>query len=246
MSIRKGSTDVFRGGQKSDGQNKLLCGFAAGILCGIGDILLTYFGDSGTVFFGIANTDIAKSPMLRFELSFLFGLIAAPLFYIGGNSACKYLSEKAGKEHPKICCVFSVGIIIMILCVAVAHSICCSAMMCVKSALEQGICPEMIEEMYYRPLMIPFIVTNIWVTVSEVLVSAAYLYLFCKKKINVPIIFIIFNPICIYIIFTVMKLAAQGLTDNWMITKLFAGGASFGYGLMFLACYFSSGNDSKG
>ncbi len=226
-------------------RNKLLCGFAAGILCGIGDILLTYFGDGGTAFFGITNTDIAKSPMLQFELSFLFGLIAAPLFYIGGNFACKYISEKAGKEHPKICRVFSVGIIIMILCVAAAHSICCSAMMCVKSALEQGISPEMIEEMYYRPLMIPFIVTNIWVTVSEFLVSAAYLYLFCKKKINVPRVFIIFNPICIYLIFTVMKLAAQGLTDNWLITKLFAGGASFGYGLMFLACYFSLGKDSK-
>lgn len=245
MSIRKESTDAFRGGQKSDRRNKLLCGFAAGILCGIGDILLTYFGDNGTAFFSIANTDIANSPMLQFELSFLFGLIAAPLFYIGGNSACKYFSRKAGREHPKICRVFSVGIIIMVLSVAAAHSICCASMMCVKSVLEQGISPEMIEEMYYRPLMIPFIVTNIWVTVSEILVSAAYLHLFCKKKINVPRVFIIFNPICIYLIFTVMKLAAQGLTNDWLITKLFAGGASFGYGLMFLACYFSLGKDSK-
>lgn len=219
----------------------LILGFIAGILCGTGDILIGYFGQSGTTFFGgVVNTDIIDATMWQFELSFVFGLLAAPLMWMAGSSMYLYLKDQVKEKYPRILNTFSFGMKTMIVYVAAAHSVCCIAMMCIKVALEQGMSVDLIESVYWRPLLVPFIVTNIWVTVSELLVSISYIYLVVKRVINVPRILLIFNPICIYVLSDVIGILVRILTKDALLEQLFAGGASFGFGLMFLGCYISA------
>lgn len=222
----------------------LILGFIAGILCGTGDILIGYFGQSGTDFFGgVVNTDIMDAPMWQFELSFVFGLVAAPLMWMAGSSMYLYLKEHSKEKYPRMLQTFSLGMKTMVVCVAAAHSVCCIAMMCVKVALEQGMSVDLIEKVYRVPLLLPFMATNIWVTVSELLVSVSYIYLVVKKVINVPKILLIFNPICIYVLSNIIGSFVLALTKDALLEQLFAGGASFGYGLMFLGCYISARRD---
>ncbi|MCM1181155.1 MAG: hypothetical protein NC347_12915 [Clostridium sp.] len=225
-------------------KNRKYCfilGLIAGILCGAGDILIGYFGQSGTALFGgVVNTDIVTAPMWQFELSFIFGLVAAPLMWLAGSSMYLYIKEQAQGKYPAMLSLFSLGIKIMILYVAAAHSVCCIAMMCIKAALEQGMSAGSIESVYRAPLLMPFMATNIWITVSEFLVSAAYIYLAAKNVIKVPKILLIFNPICIYALSKIIGILVSILTKDTQAGQLFAGGASFGYGLMFLSGYLAA------
>lgn len=219
----------------------LMMGVMAGILCGIGDILLGYFGQSGTSFFGgVVNTDIVAAPMWQFELSFVFGLVAAPLMWMAGSSMYLYLKDWAKEKYPGMLKIFSLGMKIMVICIAAAHSVCCIAMMCIKVALEQGMSVDLIESVYRIPLLIPFMVTNLWVTVSEFFVSVSYIYLVVKKVIKGPKILLIFNPICIYILIEIIGILILTFTKDALLKQLFSGGASFGYGLMFFGCYLSA------
>lgn len=219
----------------------LVMGLIAGILCGTGDILLGYFGQNGMAFLGgVVNTDIAAAPMWQFELSFVFGLVAAPLIWMAGSSMYLCLKDQAKEEYPGILKIFSLGMKIMVICIAAAHSVCCIAMMCIKVALEQGMSVELIESVYRVPLLIPFMATNIWVTVSELLVSVSYIYLVMKNVIKVPKILLVFNPICIYVLSEIIGILVRIFTKDTLLGQLFAGGASFGYGLMFFGCYLSA------
>lgn len=221
----------------------LILGLIAGILCGIGDILIGYFGQRGTAFFGgVVNTDIVAAPMWQFELSFVFGLVATPFMWMAGSSMYLYLKDWAKEKYPIMLKIFSLGIKIMVICIAAAHSVCCIAMMCLKAALEQGMSVDLIESVYRVPLLIPFMATNIWVTVSELLVSVSYIYLIVKRVIKVPKILLIFNPICIYVLSEIIGKLVLVLSKDVLLGQLFAGGASFGYGLMFLGCYISAKN----
>lgn len=228
-------------------KNRRLClilGFISGVLYGAGDILIGYFGQSGTAIFGgVVNTDIINASLWQFELSFAFGLAAAPLMWMAGSSMYLYLKGQAREKYPRMLKIFSFGIKIMVVCVAAAHSICCIAMMCIKVALEQGLSVDLIESVYRIPLLVPFMATNIWVTVSELLVSISYIYLVIKGIINVPKLLLIFNPVCIYILNDIIGILILAFTDDPLLKQLFAGGASFGYGLMFLGCYISAKRD---
>lgn len=222
----------------------LILGFISGVLCGAGDILIGYFGKSGTAIFGgVVNTDIVHAPLWQFELSFVFGLVAAPLMWMAGSSMYLYLKSQAKEKYPKMLHIFSFGMKVMVLCVAAAHSVCCIAMMCMKVALEQGLTVDLIESVYRIPLLVPFMATNIWVTVSELLVSISYIYLVMKRIINVPKLLLIFNPICIYILSEIIGMLILTFTKDVLLKQLFAGGASFGFGLMFLGCYISAKKD---
>lgn len=222
----------------------LILGFIAGVLCGAGDILIGYFGQSGeAIFGGVVNTDIIHASLRQFELSFIFGLVAAPLMWMAGSSMYLYLKSQAKDKYPVMLKIFSLGMKMMVVCVAAAHSVCCIAMMCIKVALEQGLSVDLIESIYRIPLLIPFLATNIWVTVSELLVSVSYIYLVIKGTINVPKPLLVFNPICIYILSNIIGILILAFTDNILLKQLFAGGASFGYGLMFLGCYISAKRD---
>ena len=219
----------------------LILGLIAGILCGIGDILLGYFGQSGTaVFGGVVNTDIVAAPMWQFELSFVFGLVAAPLMWMAGSSMYLYIKDWAEEKYPVMLKIFSLGMKIMVICIAAAHSVCCIAMMCLKVALEQDMSVDVIESVYRVPLLLPFMATNIWVTVSEIFVSVSYIYLVVKKVIKMPKIMLIFNPICIYVLSEVIGKLVLVFSKDMLLGQIFAGGASFGYGLMFFGCYLSA------
>lgn len=219
----------------------LMLGLMAGILCGTGDILLGYFGQNGTAFFGgVVNTDIVDAPMWQFELSFVFGLAAAPLFWMAGSSMYLCLRDWAKERYPRTLKAFSLGMKIMVICVAAAHSVCCIAMMCIKTALEQGMSVDLIESIYRAPLLFPFIATNLWVTVSELFVSVPYMYLAAKRVIKGPRLLLIFNPICVYIFMELIGTLMLAFTKDAQLKQLFAGGASFGYGLMFFSCYLSA------
>lgn len=228
-------------------KNRRLClilGFISGVLYGAGDILIGYFGQSGTAIFGgVVNTDIINASLWQFELSFAFGLAAAPLMWMAGSSMYLYLKGQAKEKYPRMLKIFSFGIKVMVVCVAAAHSVCCIAMMCIKVALEQGLSVDLIESVYRIPLLVPFMATNIWVTVSELLVSISYIYLVIKGIINVPKLLLIFNPVCIYILSDIIGILILAFTDDPLLKQLFAGGASFGYGLMFLGCYISAKRD---
>lgn len=224
----------------------LILGLISGFLCGIGDILIGYFSQSGTTFFGgVVNTDIVNAPMWQFELSFVFGLIAAPLMWMAGSSMYLYLKSQTKENDSGMLKTFSFGMKVMVVCVAAAHSVCCIAMMCIKVALEQGMSVDLIESVYRIPLLVPFMATNIWVTVSELLVSISYIYLVVKRVINVPKILLVFNPVCIYILSNIIGILVLAFTNDALLTQLFTGGASFGYGLMFLGCYISAKRDKS-
>lgn len=222
----------------------LILGFLSGILCGAGDILIGYFGQSGTAIFGgVVHTDIIHAFLWQFELSFVFGLAAAPLMWLAGSSMYLYLKSRANGNYPGMLNLFSFGMKMMVVCVAAAHSVCCIAMMCIKVALEQGLPVDLIESVYRMPLLVPFMATNIWVTVSELLVSISYIYFVVKGTINVPKPLLILNPVCIYILSDIIGILVMTLTGDALLKQLFAGGASFGYGLMFLGCYISAKRD---
>lgn len=224
----------------------LLLGLLAGVLCGAGDILLGSFGQSGTAIFGgVVYTDILYAPFWQFELSFALGLAAAPLLWMGGSSMELYLKSRAKGARPKMLRLFSLGMKIMILYVAAAHSVCCVAMMCIKAALAQGLSAAWIESAYQIPLLVPFIATNIWVTLSELLVSISYIALVRNGTLNVPKWCLVLNPICLYLLSRLVGALALALTADPFWKQLFAGGASFGYGLMFLGCYVSAQRDRR-
>lgn len=228
-------------GQNKRREARLLLGLLAGGLCGVGDILLGYYGQSGTPLFGgVVNTDITAAPLWQFEVSLVLGLAAAPLLWAAGASMCLYLREWANGEHPALVKVFSLGMKLMVLCVAAAHSVCCVAMMCLKVALEQGMPAGQIEALYRAPLLVPFAATNIWVTVSELLVSVSYICLVVKKVVRVPLALLAFNPVCVYLLMEGLGALVPALSGDALLGQLFAGGASFGYGLMFLACYIAA------
>lgn len=134
--------------------------------------------------------------MWQFELSFGFGLVSAPLMWMAGSSMYLYLQDQAKEECFKILKMFSLGIKIMVVYVAAAHSVCCIALL-------------------------------------------------IKKIIKVPKIMMLFNPVCIYIVAGIIGWLVQLLTKNAQLAQIFAGGASFGYGLMFLGCYISLINANK-
>lgn len=70
--------------------------------------------------------------------------------------------------------------------------------------------------------------------------SVLYIYLAVKKVIKVPKILLIFHPICIYALSKIIGILILTFTKDDPLKQLFAGGASFGCGLMFLGRYIAA------
>lgn len=217
-------------------KRNLLLGFTGMLLCGAGDVLLGWIGNSGVSFFGgLANTDMVNTPMLQFEISFLFGMIATPLLWIAGSTVNTFLKEILQEKRSGLLKLYSVGMKMLVGSIFCAHSVCCMAMMCIRSGLKAGLTAAVLEASFYEAVYIPFMLTNIWIILGELLISIAYIYLVCKKIIALPGILLLLNPACLYIIFKAAGSLLTAVTGNSVFAHLAGGGGSWGVGLMFLA-----------
>lgn len=224
----------------------LLLGFIGMTLCGAGDVLLSWFDKDGTAFFGgMANSEMIDTPLWHFELSMLFGMIAAPLMWRAGSAGYSYISERLQGKKSKMLSLYTIGTKILVLTVFCAHTVCCVAMMLGRKLLEFGLSAEVIESSFYDVLLLPFFLTNIWIIVGELLVSIAYIYMVGKKIIDLPKICLLLNPACLFLLVAEWAgPALTALTNNPIFDIVTSGGGSWGLGLMYLALLAACGRKS--
>lgn len=217
----------------------LLSGAAGMALFAVGDVLLQNFEDSGETFLYMIKPTIADQPMWQLYFVLLTGAIAAPLMWLGLCAMRSHIADSLNGRKSKMLVCYDIGAIIGSLTFFAAHSVCAVLMMSVKNALECGITPDRIDKIYRTSFLLSFAVTNVWVTVTELLLSAAFIYFVFKGIIAVPKVMCLMNTIGAYIIFHLIGTLLTAITGNGVF-KLLAGlGASLGVGLMFVAVCFA-------
>lgn len=213
----------------------LVLGFIGMLLFAIGDVLLQSFADEGENILLIMKSSIKDMPMGRLYFTLLTGVIAAPFMYFGLCSMDSYLRDRLGEKKGKMYRCFQVGAIIGTLSFFAAHSVCTVLEISVKLALSCGLSPETVDSAYRMPFLVSFAATNLWVTVAEVCLSAAFIYYVLKKIIPLPRAAVILNTAGFYIIFNAVGAALTSITGNGMFFLIAKSGASLGVGAMFLA-----------
>ena len=213
----------------------LIAGFVGLCLFAIGDVLLQNFGDDGETILYMVNTSIVRQPMWQLYFVLITGMIATPLMWMGLSAMDSFLMDRLDNKRTKMYKAFKSGAIVGLLTFFAAHSVCAVLMMSVKNALECGVSSDVIENSYATPFILSFGLTNIWVTVSEMLLSISFIYFVVKKVIDVPRVMVVMNTIGMFIIFNVVGYILTAITGNDLF-NLWAGlGASLGVGMMFIA-----------
>ncbi len=223
----------------------LISGAAGMTLFAIGDVLLQNFEDSGETFLYMIKPTIAYQPMWQLYAVLLTGVIAAPLMWLGLCAMRSYIADVLDGQRSKMLVCYDIGAVTGSLTFFAAHSVCAVLMMSVKNALECGITPEQIDDVYRSSFILSFAVTNVWVTVTELLLSAAFIYFVFKGIIAVPKAMCIMNTIGSYIIFHLVGSLLTALTGNGIFRLLAGLGASLGVGLMFIAVCFAHQRPGK-
>ena len=214
-------------------------------LFAVGDVLLQNFEDSGETFLYMIRPTISEQPMWQLYFVLLTGAAAAPLMWLGLCAMRSHISDSLNGQGSKMLVCYDIGAITGSLTFFAAHSVCAVLMMSVKNALECGITPERINETYSVSFLLSFAVTNIWVTVTELLLSVVYVYFVFRGVIAVPKIMSVMNTAGAYIVFHIIGAVLTAVTGNG-IFKLLAGlGASLGVGLMFIAVCFAKNAPGK-
>ena len=229
-------------------KNRRLClisGTIGMILFAVGDVLLQNFDDSGETFLYMIKPTIAEQPMWQLYFVLLTGAIAAPLMLLGLCAMRSHITDKLNGRKSKMLLCYDIGTVTGGLTFFAAHSVCAVLMMSVKNALECGITPERIDEVYKTSFLLSFAVTNIWVTVTELLLSVAFIYFVLKGIIAVPKVMCIMNTIGAYIIFHLIGSLLSAITGNGVFRLLAGLGASLGVGLMFAAVCFAPDKTEK-
>ena len=108
-------------------------------------------------------------------------------------------------------------------------------MMSAKTSLGAGISPETVNSAFSVPFLLSFGLTNIWVTVSEIMLSVSFIYFILTNKINVPKIMCVMNTAGAYIIFHAVGSILTALTSDAVFDLLAGAGASLGIGFIFIA-----------
>lgn len=121
---------------------------------------------------------------------------------------------------------FQIGAIIGTLSFFAAHSICAVLGINVKQALACGLSPETVDSAYRAPFLVSFAATNLWVTVTEVCLSVAFIYCVLKKIIPLPKAAVILNTAGFYIIFNLVGAVLTNITRNGIFSILAKSGAS--------------------
>ncbi|MBQ8923335.1 MAG: hypothetical protein IJ053_00935 [Lachnospiraceae bacterium] len=213
----------------------LVFGFIGLCFFAIGDVFLQNFKNEGETILYMIKPTIVEQPMWQLYFTLITGMLAIPLMCLGLSAMDSHLKDMLNNENTKMYVCFKTGAVIGILTFFAAHSVCAVLMMSVKNALECGISPEVIDSTYKMPFVLSFAVTNIWVTVSEIMLSVAFIYFVCKKIIDVPKIMVVMNTIGAFIIFKLVGYILTAITGNEIFNLLSELGASLGVGFMFLA-----------
>lgn len=224
----------------------LLSGAAGMALFAVGDVLLQNFEDSGETFLYMIKPTITDQPMWQLYFVLLTGAIAAPLMWLGLCAMRSHIADELHGRRSKMLVCFDIGAVTGSLTFFAAHSVCAVLMMSVKNALECGITPERTDEVYRVSFLLSFAVTNVWVTVTELLLSAAFIYFVFKGIIAVPKAMCVMNTIGAYIIFHLVGGALTAITGDSVFRLLAGLGASLGVGLMFTAVCFARSTPEGG
>lgn len=221
--------------QKGKRKLLLIIGFLGMALFAIGDVLLQSFSNDGDTLLIIMKTTVEDMPIGSLYFTLLTGIIAAPSMYFGLCAMDSYLCERLKDKKGKMYRCFQIGSIIGVLSFFAAHSVCAVLMIAVQQALVCGIPPETVDAAYRTPFLVSFAATNLWVTVTELCVSIAFIYYVLKGILPLPRAALLLNTIGFYIIFNAVSSLLTSLTGNEIFSLLAKSGASLGMGAMFLA-----------
>lgn len=224
----------------------LLIGFIGTALFAVGDVLLQNFDNSGETFLYMIKPTIADQPMWQLYFVLLTGAIATPFMWLGMIATHSHIKDRLNGKKSKMLTCYDIAAVIGSLTFFAAHSVCAVLMMSVKNALECGITPEKINEVYLVSFTLSFAVTNIWVTVTEMMLTVAFIYFVFKGIIAVPKVMCVMNTAGAFIIFHLVGSALTAVTGNEIFTRLAGLGASLGIGLMFVAVCFACSTPVKG
>ena len=229
--------------QKEKRKPLLIIGFLGMALFAVGDVLMQSFSNDGTDILLMMKSSVEDMPIGRLYFTLLTGIIAAPSMYFGLCTMDSYLRDRLGTRKGKMYRCFQVGSIIGALSFFAAHSACAVLMMAVKQAFVCGISPDTVDEAYRTPFLVSFIATNLWVTVSELCLSVAFIYFVLKRTIPLPKAAVLQNTIGFFIILNTVSALLTSLTGNEIFTLLGKSGASLGMGAMFLAIACACGQE---
>lgn len=231
--------------EKSKRPDFLLIGFIGMFFCGIGDILFSFRGEGEpTAVSGMMSMNITEVPLYFYFISFFIGIIAMIGYFFGSRAMYSYCLDRLGKP-TKTLKAYNFGAVMMSLGIFGIHSVCSVALIALRCAAEAGLSPELINEHFALPMMIPFAVTTTWQTVADLIVGSTYIIFVFKKVIPVSKLWLICGPLVLYVIFNIMKAVISAVTDNILIGKLMSGGETWGLAFMFLAVFFCVKKDNK-
>ena len=213
----------------------LLLGAIGMALFAIGDVLLQSYSNDSAELLLIMKTSIRDIPMGRLYFTLLTGVIAAPFLYLGLCAMDSCLRDRLGETKGKMYRCFQIGAIIGTLSFFAAHSVCAVLEMSVKQLLLSGLSPETIDAALRTPFLVSFVATNLWVTVSEVCLSVAFIYYVLKKTLPLPKAAALLNTAGLTILFHLIGAFLAGITGNDIFSLLAKSGPSLGMGVMFLA-----------
>ena len=231
--------------QKAKRKPLLIIGFIGMALFAVGDVLMQSFSSDGTDILLMMKSSVKDMPMGRLYFTLLTGVIAAPSMYFGLCAMDSYLRDRLDVRKGKMYRCFQIGAMIGILSFFAAHSVCAVLMMAVKQALACGISPETVNAAYRTPFLVSFAATNLWVTVTELCLSVAFIYYVLKRIIPLPKAAVMLNTIGFFIIFNAVSALLTTLTGNAIFILLGKSGASLGMGAMFLAIACVYGKEDK-
>lgn len=152
----------------------LLIGFVGMFLCGIGDILFSFRGDGEpTAVSGMMSMNITEVPLYFYFMSFFIGIIAMVGYFFGSRAMYSYCLDRLGKP-TKALKAYNFGAVMMSLGIFGIHSVCSMALIALRCAAEAGLSPELINEHFALPMMIPFAVTTTWQTIADLIAGIIY------------------------------------------------------------------------
>lgn len=224
----------------------LMAGFVGMFLCGIGDSLLSFRGDGGeTAVGGMMSMDIVNVPLAVYFATFFIGIIAAVGYWLGAGALYSYAYDRLGGTETKLLKTYKFGANMMSLGLFGIHSVCSLAIMSLRSAASAGLSASAIDEYFTVTTLAPFIVTTIWQTAADILAAVGYIGMTAKKQIAVPKPWIICGPLCLFVIFNVLKAFIIAVTGNVMIGRFLSGGETWGLAFMYLSVYFAVNKEEK-
>ncbi|MBQ3842517.1 MAG: hypothetical protein II820_07480 [Ruminiclostridium sp.] len=217
----------------------LLLGFIGTALFAVGDVLLQNFENSGETFLYMIKPTIADQPMWQLYFVLLTGAIATPFMWLGLSAMHSHIKDRLNGNKSKMLTCYDIAAVTGSLTFFAAHSVCAVLMMSVKNALECGVTPERIDAVYDTSFLLSFAAANVWVTITETMLSVAFIYFVFEGIIAVPKVTCVMNTVGAYIIFHLAGCALTGATGNGIFLQLAGLGASLGIGLMFIAVCFA-------